>query len=156
MYVVEVHQRIQFGTIARYRARLTAPCERQVRPVPFAISCPESRNLSSLPVQIAAQLPGNIQHPRASAVIALIQHVVRSPEIVRTALRRFILRDFLRMLQIRHVHYMTNRAYRNPVAIFNAENRWENFISYEKIILVPEHAVRPRQPPIAIKFVMVE
>src|SRR3984885_15550563 len=155
MHVVEVNQAIQQRTVAGHRTRLSSPRERQVRTEALRITRPKAPYLASLPVKIAAQLAGNIQHARAAAVIALVQHVVRRPEIVRTAFGNFVLRDFLRMLDVAHIHYVTDRAHRNAVAIVKMEDRGKYFVADEQIVLVAEHAMRSRQPSIAVKLVVI-
>src|SRR5258708_40342697 len=95
--IVEIDQAIQQRTVASYRAGLPPPHERQIRPKALGVSSPEAGKLAALAIESAAQFAGNIEHARAAAVVALIEHVVRGPEVVRSAFRNFILRHFPRM-----------------------------------------------------------
>src|SRR5580700_10888418 len=69
--VVEIHQAVQQRAIASHRARLSAPGERQIRTKPFGVSGPEAGNLAALAIEVATQFTGNVEHARASTVVAL-------------------------------------------------------------------------------------
>src|SRR5580692_9022437 len=154
--VVEIHQAVEQWAIARYRAGLSSPSERQIRTIAFGVSGPEAGNFAALAIEIATQFAGDVEHAGAAAVIAFVEHVVGRPEIMRAALRDFVLRYFVRMFYVSHVHDVADGAHRNAVAVFYFEDRRENFVTYKKIILVAEHAVRAGQPAVAVKLVMVE
>ncbi len=111
---------------------------------PLRVSSPEAGNFAALAVEVAAQFAGNIEHAGAAAVVALIEHVVGGPEIVRAAFRHFILRHFPRMLDVGNIHDVADGAHRDAVAVIEFENRGEHFVADKQIILVAEHAVRAR------------
>src|SRR5947209_4971561 len=90
--VVEIDQAVEQRAVAGHRAGLPSPGEWQIRTESLSVSRPEAGNFAPLAIEIAAQLAGNIEHPGAAAVVALIEHVVGGPEVVRAAFRHFILR----------------------------------------------------------------
>src|SRR5580704_4556025 len=154
--VVEIHQAIEQVAVARHRARLPSPGEWQIRPVPLGVAGPEAGNLAALAVEIAAQFAGDVEHPRSAAIVTLIEHIVRRPEIVRSPLRHFILRHFPRMFDVGNIHDVADGTHRDALLALEFKNGGKHFVPHKKIILVPEHAMRTRQPTISIQFVMVE
>src|SRR5580692_1040714 len=72
--VVEIHQAVQQGAIARDRTRLPSPGERQIRAEAFCVSGPEAGNLAALAIEVAAQFARNVEHAGAAAVVAFVEH----------------------------------------------------------------------------------
>src|ERR1700685_2034390 len=150
MNVVEVNQAVQQGAVTSHRARLPSPGEWQIRPEAFRVAGPEAGDFAALPVKVAAQLAGNVEHARSAAVITFVEHVVRGPEIVRATLRALILRHFLGMLDIGNIHHVADGTPRNAVAIVEFENRGKHLVAHEQIILGAEDAGRAREPYLTV------
>src|ERR1700676_815562 len=131
MNVVEIDQTVEQWTIARNRAWLPSPRERQIRTKTFCIAGPEAGDFPSLAIKIAAEFSGNIKHARATAVVALVEHIARRPEVVRAAFRHFILRYFPRMFDVGNIHHMADGTHRNAIPILKLENGRKHFIAHK-------------------------
>ncbi len=75
---------------------------------------------------------------------------------MRAALRHFILRHFARMFDIGNVHDVADGPHRNAVSVIQFEDGGKYFVAHKQIILVAKHAMRARQPAVAVKLVVVE
>src|SRR5436190_19571472 len=60
------------------------------------------------------------------------------------------------MLQVADIDHVQDAAHGNSLAPLNIKNTGKDFIAYEDVILVTKDRVRPRQPTVSIKLVVVE
>src|SRR5215213_534057 len=145
--VVEIDQAI---------VRLRAPRERQVRTEALGIAGPDARDLAALPVKIAAQLARHIDDTPAAAVVTEVHHLVLDPHIVRAAFGHRILRDFMRIVDVRNVDHMNYTAHGNALRRLDVEHCRKYFITDEDVVAIAIDRVCSGEPPVAVELVVIE
>src|SRR6185369_8153043 len=136
--------------------RLRAPRERQVWAETVSIAGIDARNLSSLPVKVAAQLSRYINHAPATAVVTHVHQIVFDPHVVRAAFRHRILRDFPRIVDVRDVHHVDHTAHRNAFRRSDIEYSREHLVADEDVVAITIDRMCARQPTVAVKLVVIE
>ena len=119
------------------------------------VAGPEARDLAPFRVEVAAKLAGNINHAAASRVIAEDQHVVQRPYVVNAAFGNFVVSDFLRMLDVAHVHHVADAAHRDAFLAVDIEQRGKNFVTNEDVILVAKRGVRAGEPVVSVELEVI-
>src|SRR5215203_5685896 len=120
------------------------------------MSGPKICDLPSLPVKISSQLARYIQHSRTAVVITEVHLIVFDPHVVRTGFGDRILGDLPRICNVGNIDDMKYPADGNAGLSLNIEDRREDLVAYEHVILVSKNGVRPGEPAVPVKLVMIE
>src|SRR5215211_8439683 len=100
------------------------------------ITGPDARDLSTLPVKIAAQLARHVHNTPAAAVITNVHHIILHPHIVRATFGHRVLRDFARLIDISYVDNMNDAADGSAFGRLEIEEPGKDLIADENVIAI--------------------
>src|SRR5262245_22735147 len=134
----------------------SAPGERKVRTEPLRVAGPQTRDLSALPVEVAAQFARNVEDTAATTVITHHQNVIFHAHIMRAAFRYGVFGDLTRVGDVRNVNHVEHATRGNTPFVVNVELFREDFVADKYIVLVTIDFVRSRYPSIAVQLAVIE